>query len=102
MLGAVYAFGVMFLAFGVVPHQYLDYADKELGWNKANIVYGPFDLLKPQVLGGQFPFTISYEAIRDIIVILIHLWFFGLLIFIWSKWQRRGEVKAGTEVATSS
>jgi hypothetical protein len=102
MLASVYAFAVMFIAFGVVPHQYIDYADKELGWNKSNIVYGPFDLLKPQVFGGSFPFTISYEAIRDIVVILIHLWFFALLIFLWSKWQRRGEVKPAAEVATSS
>jgi hypothetical protein len=102
MLASVYAFGVMFVAFGVVPHQYIDYADKELGWNKTNIIYGPGDILKPQALGGNFAFTISYEAIRDIVVILIHLWFFALLIFLWTKWQKRGDATAGTELATST
>ena len=33
MFGAVYAFGVMFLAFGVVPHQWIAHADKDLGWD---------------------------------------------------------------------
>lgn len=102
MIASTYVFGVMFVAFGVVPHQYIDYADKELGWNKTYIIYGPFDILKPQALGGPFPFTMSYEAIRDIIVIVIHLWYFGLLIYLWLMWQKRGERPAGTEVATST
>ncbi|MFM8267879.1 MAG: hypothetical protein ACKOA2_07650 [Ilumatobacteraceae bacterium] len=102
MIASTYVFGVMFVAFGVVPHQYIDYADKELGWNKTYIIYGPFDILKPQALGGPFPFTMSYEAIRDIIVIVIHLWYFGLLIYLWMMWQKRGERPAGTEVATST
>ena len=34
MLAATYAFGVMFLAFGVVPHQWIDHADKNLGWSQ--------------------------------------------------------------------
>ena len=41
MLGSIYAFGVLFLAFGVVPHQWIDHADKDLGWSKDNIIYGP-------------------------------------------------------------
>ncbi|MEK7424576.1 MAG: hypothetical protein AAB131_12145 [Actinomycetota bacterium] len=101
MLAATFAFGVMFLAFGVVPHQFIDHADKNLGWNKAKILYGPFDLLKPKALGGFFPMTLQYEAIRDTVVVLIHVWYFGLLIFLWSKWQKRGATKS-TEVATST
>ncbi|MEO1057967.1 MAG: hypothetical protein AAFY28_13730, partial [Actinomycetota bacterium] len=30
MLGSTYLFGVMFLAFGIVPHQWIDHADKNL------------------------------------------------------------------------
>ena len=48
MLASVYAFGVMFLAFGVVPHQWIDHADKDLGWTGPSIVYGPGGILKPQ------------------------------------------------------
>ena len=38
MLGATYSFGVLFLAFGVVPHQWIDHADKNLGWSRTRIV----------------------------------------------------------------
>jgi len=94
MLGATYAFGVMFMAFGVVPHQFIDHADKELGWDRANIIYGPGGILKPQTLGGWNPITLQYEALRDVVVVLIHVYFFGLLIFIWNWWQKRGDETA--------
>ena len=84
MLASMYVFFVLFLAFGVVPHQWIDHADKELGWSKAKILYGPFDLLKPQAVGGWFPMTIQYEAIRDVIVVVIHVFYFGLMMFLLS------------------
>ena len=91
MLASVYAFGVMFLAFGVAPHQWIDHADKNLGWTKDKIIYGPFGILKPQSAGGWNPITLQYEAVRDIVVVLIHVVFFGLIIFIWGWWQKRGQ-----------
>jgi hypothetical protein len=102
MLASVFTFGVMFVAFGVVPHQFIDHADKELGWTKNLIIYGPGDILKPKALGGPFPFTMSYEAIRDIVVVTIHVWYFGLMIFLWGVWQKRGDGKPSTEVVATS
>jgi hypothetical protein len=102
MLGATYAFGVMFLAFGVVPHQWIDHADKDLGWNRTYIVYGPGGILKPQTAGGWNPITLQYQAVRDVIVVLIHVYFFGLLIFIWSWWQKRGADTGAKELETST
>jgi hypothetical protein len=102
MLASVYVFGVMFLAFGVVPHQYIDYADKNLSWNKSNLIYGPFDLLKPQSRGGGFPFDASYEAVRDTVVVLLHVYYFGLILFLWKVWQGRGDGKPSTAIATST
>ena len=101
MLASMYVFFVLFLAFGVVPHQWIDHADKNLGWGKSKIVYGPFNLLKPKAFGGNFPFTIQYEAIRDIVVVVIHVFFFGLMMFLWSFWQKRGQTTS-KEVATST
>ena len=80
-------FGTLFLAFGVVPHQWIDHADKNLGWSRTRIVYGPGGILKPQSLGGWNPITLQYEAVRDIVVVVIHVYFFGLLIFIWMWWS---------------
>ena len=102
MLASVFAFGLMFVAFGVVPHQFIDHADKELGWSKNKLIFGPGGILKPKAYGGNFPFTMSYEAIRDIVVIVIHVWYFGLILLLWNVWQKRGEPKASKEVATST
>jgi hypothetical protein len=101
MLAATYAFFVMFLAFGIVPHQWIDHADKNLGWSRDNIVMGPGGILKPRPLGGWMPFTLQYEAIRDTVVVVLHVIYFGLILFIWSWWQKRGQVKtAEIEVST--
>jgi hypothetical protein len=101
MIASTYAFGVMFLAFGIAPHQWIDHADKDLGWSKDKLLYGPGEILKPQSDGGWFPMTLQYEALRDIVVVVIHVIFFGLLIFVWSWWQKRGRVTT-TEIATST
>ena len=101
MLGATYAFGTLFLAFGVVPHQWIDHADKNLEWDRTRIVHGPGGILKPQSLGGWNPITLQYEAIRDIVVVVIHVYFFGLLIFIWMWWQKRGQTPT-TAIETST
>lgn len=101
MFGSAYVFFVLFLAFGVVPHQWIDHADKDLGWRKDKLIFGPFDLLKPQEFGGQFPFTISYEAVRDIVVLVIHGIYIGLFIYLFVWWQKRGEVKPAA-IASSS
>ena len=102
MMASVYVFFAMFLAFGVVPHQFIDHADKELGWRKDKLVYGPFDILNAKANGGNFPFTISYEAIRDIIVVVIHAYFIGLMIWLFVWWQKRGEKIAGAELEKST
>ncbi|MFM9082746.1 MAG: hypothetical protein ACKOQ7_02415 [Actinomycetota bacterium] len=102
MVGSVYVFFAMFLAFGVVPHQFIDHADKELGWRKDRLVYGPFDLLNAKANGGNFPFTISYEAVRDIVVVVIHAYFIGLMIWLFVWWQKRGDKPAGAEIEKST
>ena len=101
MLAATYVFGVMFIAFGVVPHQWIDHADKDLGWNRTKLLYGPFDIFKPQSQGGWFPITLQYEILRDTVVVLIHVYFFALTIYLWKVWQSRGQKKS-TELATST
>ena len=61
MIGSVYAFGVMFLAFGVVPPM-----DRPRGQgprlDAPHIVYGPGGILKPQTAGGWNPITLQYSG----------------------------------------
>jgi hypothetical protein len=101
MLGSTYLFGVLFLAFGILPHQWIDHADKDLGWSKDNIIYGPGGILKPESAGGWNPITLQYEALRDIVAVLIHAVLFGLYIYLAVWWQKRGDVKP-KELPTST
>jgi hypothetical protein len=103
MLAGTYAFGVMFLAFGIVPNAWIDHADRELGWSKDKIVYGPGGFLKPTALGGPWnPITLQYQAVRDIVVVILHALYFGLIIYLWYWWQSRGRVTAPAAIETST
>ncbi|MGA7758662.1 MAG: hypothetical protein WCA90_14940 [Ilumatobacteraceae bacterium] len=101
LLGSTYIFGLLFLAFGMVPHQWIDHADKDLGWSRDKLIYGPGGILKPESAGGWNPITLQYEAVRDIVVVLIHLVLFGLFVFLAVWWQKRGDVKP-KELPTST
>lgn len=101
MVGSSYAFAVMFLAYGVVPHQWLTHVQNELGWRADKLVHGPWDILQAESKGGHFPFEINYLQVGDAIVVGIYLFFTGLNIWMWAWWQKRGK-KVGTEVETST
>ncbi|MBG7603225.1 MAG: hypothetical protein IZT58_01165 [Actinobacteria bacterium] len=93
MLGSTYMFGVLFLTFGIVPHQWIDHADKDLGWSKDKLLIGWGGFLQPVSQGGWNPVTLQYEALRDIIVVLIHLLFFIEFVALAFWWQKRGDAK---------
>jgi len=101
MIGATYIFGVLFLAFGVVPHQWIDHADKDLGWSRDKLLVGWGGFLESQESGGWFPFTLQYEAVRDTVVVILHVIFFGLYMWLAVWWQKRGEAKP-KELPTST
>jgi hypothetical protein len=95
MVAATYVYLLMGLAYGIVPHQWLTFADNELGWRSDKIVYGPGDVLT------NIPFTITYQVVRDIIAAGIYIVFLGAQIALWAVWQGRGKVKQ-RELPTSS
>ncbi|MGB0114031.1 MAG: hypothetical protein WBP59_12480 [Ilumatobacteraceae bacterium] len=101
MLASTYMFGVLFLAFGILPHQFIDHADKDLGWSRDKLIYGPWGILKPESAGGWNPITLQYEAVRDTVVVLLHAALFGLYIYLAIWWQKRGDVKP-KEIPTST
>jgi hypothetical protein len=102
MAGSAYVYFVLFLAYGVVPHQFLTHAGNELGWRKDKLLFGPGAILKPKSLGGFFPFQVSYEAIQDIIATVIYIVLLGVQIGLWVWWQNRNKPKAAKAIATSS
>ncbi len=100
MIGAAYVFFLSFLAYGVVPHQWLTLAENELSWRADRILFGVFDIVRPQSRGGWFPFDITYRAISDTIAVVIYGVALGLHIWMWAAWQNRGkDAEARTQAA---
>jgi hypothetical protein len=95
MIAALFVFTLMFLAYGILPHHFLAYADNDLQWRKDKIVLGPGNII------GKLPFVVTYEAIRDIIAVGIYGIALGGNIAVWSAWQSRGKERP-KEIATSA
>ena len=101
MIAGMYVFYMFFWVYGVVPHYWLEWADKGLGWRSDRFFQGPsfgifensagqsIGILADQNSGGWMPFTIPYLILRDIIAVLIHVVFLGANIWYWNHWQTR-------------
>lgn len=83
---ATFVFFLLFMAYGVVPHQWLDYAENELSWRPDKILYGP-----DRILEQALPFTMSYETVAHMIVVGIYGFFLVLHVLGWVLWQNRGK-----------
>jgi len=95
MIASTYVFFVMFLAYGIVPHQWLAWADNELKWRKDKVLLGPGDIIQQAL-----PFEVSYEALRDIVAVGIYGVMLVLHVALWMIWQNRGKAKPA-ELPTS-
>src|SRR5688500_5254682 len=91
---AVFVSTLLFMAFGVVPHQWLAPADDELGWRSDSLgIRTPFGRLFENgvTFGGRGRIIISAQVIRDIIATVIYVVFLVGQIVGWLWWQRRGK-----------
>ncbi len=91
MAAATFAFVMFNLWYGVVPHQWITLADNEWGWRADRILFGPFDLFEPNRF---IPWVISYQVLRDLIVVLIYGAGLTLHVWHWAQWQNRAKPKA--------
>jgi hypothetical protein len=93
MAGAVGVFALMTLAYAVIPHEWITYSDKYLQWDTTKFVFrSNQDVLGLGVV--NWPFTMDKKAIRDIIVVVIYGVLFGLNLYLFAAWQKRGEAAA--------
>ncbi len=97
ILGAVGVFAMMALAYAIVPHEWLTFANADLEWgDSSKFVFTSND----DILGlipVHYPFALDYPALRDIVVTLIYVVFLGLNLKLFVMWQQRNEVPAEAE-----
>jgi hypothetical protein len=100
-LGAVGTFAVMGLAYAVVPHEWMTYANGYLQWGDTGkfIFQSNQDML---FFPWHWPFNLDYPALRDIVVSGIYVVLLGLNVALFVKWQDRKKVvdAAPAEAAT--
>lgn len=89
LVGSLYVFFLAFLAYGIVPHQWLTLAENELSWRADRILIGPGDLNEPEIKLALFPFDVTYRTISDSIAGAFYVVFLGGQIWLWSVWQTR-------------
>jgi hypothetical protein len=101
-IAATFAFALMLVAYGIIPHQWLDFADNELLWRPDRILLGISssgvkigDTARQMQGSGRI--LISYQAIRDIVAATIYIVFLGGQMWMWAAWQRRGRPKQEVE-----
>jgi hypothetical protein len=87
MAAATAGFFLLFWWYGVIPHQWLAYADNELGWRSDKILLGPGEIFE------LLPFTLTYLVLRDLIVVGIYVLALGLQIFHFAQWQDRRKTR---------
>jgi hypothetical protein len=91
MAAAAFAFLVMFWFYGVIPHQWLAWADNELRWRSDAIIVKP---------NPFFPITITKVILRDLIVVAIYGVGLVSQVALFTHWQNRGKAKPA-ELPTS-
>lgn len=87
--GATYVFFMFFLVYGIVPHQFIVWADGELNWRADSLIvgWGPLGFI------GDLPFDISWQTVRDVLVTVIYFVMATGNMVLWSWWQKRGQKK---------
>jgi hypothetical protein len=82
MLAATYAMFMFFWWYAVIPHQWLTWADAELEWTVDRIL----------IESNSFqPITINFQALRDIVVVLIYGLGIALHVGLWAWWNDRSK-----------
>ena len=78
-------------AYGVVPHEWMEFANGYLQWGDTSkfLFQSNQEML---FFPWNWPFNFDYPALRDIVVSAIYGALLGLNIFLFVKWQDRKRV----------
>jgi hypothetical protein len=116
-VAATFIFTLLFLLYGVVPHQFLAWADNELEWRSDTIgiplgpLGGPLNGSLGVQEGRLFPegvplpngvFIITAQILRDVIATVLYVVFLVAQIVMWLWWQKRDQKKPDQQELTSA
>lgn len=117
MIGSMWVFLIMFWVYGVIPHQWLTFADNELGWRADNFLIGPSLWFTPDavvdaagneiapaegILEWLLPFDLTYLVVRDVIAVVIYGFVLGMNVAMMSVWQNRGKEAPADDIEQST
>ena len=90
MVAATYVFFVLFWLYGVVPHEFLNWADSELAWRPDRKIIGPEGSWASWwEFWAKIPLTIHLQIIRDVIATVLYVVGLGGLIWAFAYWNDR-------------
>jgi len=98
MFAATYVFFIMFWVYGVVPHQFLQWADSELKWRSDAYLLGPNSTSSLPIL-QNLPMNVSRQALRDLIAVGIYGAYLVGHVALFNIWQGRGDKAARKQKA---
>jgi hypothetical protein len=87
MAASVFAFFLFSWWYGVIPHQWIEWADADLGWRSDSYLIQA----SGSPLEGGWPLDITMVAVRDFLAILIYGVGLTLHVALWIYWQNRGK-----------
>ena len=99
ILAAVFVTAMMVHIYGIVPNQWLLWADNELAWRKDSFFFGENGIQ----FFGRGRILIPKEVLRDVIATVIYVVAVGANFWAWAWWQKRGKARpAAAEVKESA
>src|SRR5438477_10379454 len=84
IVGAFLVWVLMVLAYGTIPHEWLNFGNAYLNFNKATFV-----ARHDQLASHIPPFDITRAVIVDGIAALMYVVFIGLQVYLFAAWQKR-------------
>ncbi|MGH9023793.1 MAG: hypothetical protein ACRDV9_11970 [Acidimicrobiia bacterium] len=80
-VASVGVFALFILGYGIVPHEWLTWADSALG------------LREDRIMLDTYPIEFTGRTIRDVVVTTIYTAVLMANLSMWKRWQSRGQVK---------
>jgi hypothetical protein len=99
--GAVGIFAIFVVGYAIVPSEWLNYANSYIQWgdNTKFVWHSGRPML---FFPWNWPFSLDYPALRDIVVALMYVAFLGLNLKLWVMWQKRHEVREQAAMASEA